>query len=92
VKLAFLLLQCFESAVPWGGKITVSSVGDQWGLYGQADRMKIVPDLWDVLAGRADAERLEAANVHFALAPLAAEGMCRTLAVETSENSARVRF
>ena len=92
VKLAFLLLQCFESAMPWGGKITVSSVGDQWGLYGQADKMRIVQELWDVLAGSADAPNLEAASVHFALAPLAAQAMHRTLAVETSESSARVRF
>lgn len=92
VKLAFLLHQCFESAMPWGGKITVSAVGDQWALYGQAEKMKIAPELWDVLAGRADKPRLEPANVHFALAPLAAEALGLRLAVECSENSARVRF
>ena len=31
VKLAFLLHQCFESAMPWGGKITVSAVGGSMG-------------------------------------------------------------
>ncbi|MGR3343119.1 MAG: histidine phosphotransferase family protein [Paracoccaceae bacterium] len=92
VKLAFLLHQCFESAMPWGGKITVSAVGDQWALYGQAEKMKIVPELWEVLASRTDDAKLEPANVHFALAPLAAEAIGLTLAVECSENSARVRF
>jgi len=92
VKLAFLLLQCFETAMPWGGKITVSVVGDQWAIYGQADQMKIDADLWRALSQTDSQARLEAANVHFALAPLTAEAIGRQLSVETSENSARVRF
>ena len=92
VKLAFLLHQCFESAMPWGGKIIVSAVGDQWALYGQAEKMKIAPALWEVLAGRSNEPKLEPANIHFALAPLAAEALGLRLAVECSENSASVRF
>ncbi|MFV2003504.1 MAG: histidine phosphotransferase family protein [Paracoccaceae bacterium] len=92
VKLVFLLLQCFESAMPWGGRITVSAVGDQWALYGQADKMKIVAGLWDGLGDPTVAPELEAANVHFALAPIAAQAIGQPLSVQISDNSLRVRF
>jgi len=92
VKMAFLLLQCFETAMPWGGKITVSAVGDQWAVYGQADQMKIDAALWQVLLADSQQTDLEPAQVHFALAPLAAAAMGRQLSVEISDNSARVRF
>lgn len=54
--------------------------------------MKIVSEHWEVLASRVDKPGLDASSVHFALAPLAAEAIGLTLAVECSENSARVRF
>ncbi len=92
VKQAFLLLQCFETAMPWGGRITVSAIGDEWAVHGQADQMKIDPDLWRALADPDAEPTQEPALVHFALAPLTAQMMGRQLQVELSENSARVRF
>lgn len=92
VKLAFLLLQCFETAMPWGGHVSVSAVGDEWAIYGQADKMKIDPDIWQVLSGGPYSGDISAAQVHFALAPVAASEIGRRLTVECSANSARVRF
>ncbi|MBV1866325.1 MAG: histidine phosphotransferase [Marinosulfonomonas sp.] len=92
VKLAFLLLQCFETAMPWGGHVSVSAVGDEWAIYGQADKMKIDPDIWQVLSGGPNSGDVSAAQVHFALAPVAASEIGRRLTVECSANSARVRF
>jgi len=92
VKLAFLLLQCFETAMPWGGRVTVTVLGNQWALSGEATQMNIDPDLWAMLS-RVNADTsLEAANVHFALAPLTAQSLARQLTVETSLNKARIRF
>lgn len=92
VKLAFLLLQCFETAMPWGGRITISQLSEQWAIYGQADKIIIEAALWECLSRPADITTLDAAHVHFALAPIAAEAIGRRLALESSENSARVRF
>ncbi|MGR3290480.1 MAG: histidine phosphotransferase family protein [Paracoccaceae bacterium] len=92
VKLTFLLLQCFETAMPSGGKLTISTVGDQWAVFGQAEQMKIDDALWQHLPEPGSALDLEPAQVHFALAPLTAQAMGRRLIVETSANSARVRF
>ncbi len=92
VKLVFLLIQCFETAMPWGGNITISNIGDEWAVHGTADRMQVEPDLWQVLARPTDAAGLDAAKVHFALAPIAAEHINRQLILESADNSARVRF
>lgn len=92
VKLAFLLLQCFETAMPWGGKVTVSVVGDQWAVTGEADKLAINPALWDMLSIPNFSTDLSAAEVHFALAPLAADATSRRMSVELSDTVARVRF
>ena len=92
VKLAFLLLQCFETAMPWGGHVSISAVGEQWAIYGQADKMRIDPDIWQVLSGGSSKDDINAAQVHFALAPVAAHEIGRTLTIEHSDNSARIRF
>lgn len=92
VKLAFLLVQCIESAMPRGGRVTISEVGDQWAIYGEAARMKIDPELWESLSRGGDGAKPDAAHVHFALAPIAARAIGRCLTLEISTNSARVRF
>lgn len=92
VKLAFLLLQCFETAMPWGGKVTVSQIGDEWALTGQAERMNIKPDQWEMLSNPNMVNALDAAAVHFALAPLASDEINSTLTVEISDTTIRVRF
>ncbi len=92
VKLAFLLLQCFEAAMPWGGHITVSEIAGEWAIHGTADRLQIEPELWAMLSGPGGAHGLAASKVQFAMAPLAAEAVGRRLGLETSETSLRVRF
>ncbi|MGB5559628.1 MAG: histidine phosphotransferase family protein [Paracoccaceae bacterium] len=92
VKLAFLLLQCFESAMPRGGHVSVRQVGEEWALTGEAEVLAVKPDLWAMLSAPKAKPELEASEVHFALAPLAAEAIGRRVVVETSDRVARVRF
>lgn len=92
VKLAFLLLQCFETAMPWGGHVSASLIGDQWAILGEASKLKLDPDLWETLSRAPDPDSLDAAHVHFALAPLAASAIGRKLTLESSDTSIRVRF
>lgn len=91
VKLLFLLLQCFETAMPRGGKITVSNVGDSWAIIGESNSMDVRSELWELLESDITRE-LEPAQVHFALAPLAAKSAERHLSVEKSDAVLRVRF
>jgi histidine phosphotransferase ChpT len=92
VKLAFLLLQCFETAMPRGGHVSVRLVGEEWALTGEADGLVIEPDLWAMLSVPVARPEIDAARVQFALAPLAATAIGRQLIVETSDRIARVRF
>ena len=74
VKIAFLLLMCLESAMAYGGKITVQVDGGRWQITGEAPKLRIEPALWDVLVDPTADPEITPAVVHF---PLAAEEITR---------------
>lgn len=67
VRLAFLAIQCLESALPRGGDISIARDGDIWRLTGAGPRVQADPDHWSHLTGPAGANGIGAAQVHFAL-------------------------
>lgn len=92
VKLAFLLIQCLETAMPFGGRITVVQQAAAWALTGQADRLKVDADLWGLLSGRNPAPAITAAQVHFALVPQELRRHKRALTVATTETEISLTF
>ncbi|MCI2393663.1 histidine phosphotransferase family protein [Aliiroseovarius sediminis] len=92
VKLAFLLLQCFETAMPWGGHVQVRRDGEHWQIRGEAEKLKIDPALWALLSDPQAGHDVPPAQVHFALiAPeLARQG--REIGVTIAERSISVEF
>lgn len=92
VQLAFLLINCLESAMPIGGTITVSRDRDTWHLTAQADRLRIVPDMWDALSHPEAGHGASAAEVQFLLAPLVARDIGRSILIDLEETEARIRF
>ncbi len=92
VRLVFLLLQCLESALAYGGKVSVMRGDSGWQVLAEAPRLKVDPALWEVLTEpRAPAE-IGAAQVHFALVPdeLARQG--RRLITNIGETTIRLTF
>lgn len=92
VRLVFLLLQCLESALAYGGKVSVTRGEAGWSILAEAPRLKVDPALWEVLTEpRAPAE-IGANQVHFALVPeeLARQG--RRLVTEIGETTIRLTF
>ncbi|MCR9125362.1 MAG: histidine phosphotransferase family protein [Rhodobacteraceae bacterium] len=84
IRLAFLALQCCETAMPYGGKVTIRVDGLAWSITGEADKMHFETAVWAALdAGDTDA--ITAATVQFALLPTVArdEGRCVTCVRET---------
>ena len=69
VKLAFLLIQCLESAMAFGGRITVDCRDGRWVLSGVASKLKIDAELWQDLSNPLQKLDITAAQVHFALVP-----------------------
>ncbi|MCM2562246.1 histidine phosphotransferase family protein [Lutimaribacter sp. EGI FJ00015] len=67
-RLAFLAIMCQESALPFGGRITVTRDGDTWQVAGSGPKVMIDENLWEAL-GRPGIE-VAPSEVQFALLPL----------------------
>ena len=92
VRLAFLLLQCLETALAYGGRVKVLRDDAGWTMEAEAQRLKIDPALWDVLTEpRAPAE-IGAGQVHFALVPEELSRQGRRLVTEIAATAIRLRF
>ncbi|MDO5706268.1 MAG: histidine phosphotransferase family protein, partial [Paracoccus sp. (in: a-proteobacteria)] len=50
-RMVVLGVMCFESAMPWGGRLMVLRAGPRWRLIAEADRMKPDAALWSWLGG-----------------------------------------
>lgn len=70
VKLAFLLIQCLEHAMAYGGRLIVNSQDGRWQISGQAEKLRIDTALWELLANPNANPPITPALVQF---PLAAE-------------------
>ena len=90
VRLAFLLLQCVETALAYGGKVGVTLDETGWSILAEAPRLKIDPALWEVLTDARAPVDIAAGQVHFALVPeeLARQG--RKLVTEVGVASIRL--
>ena len=91
-KLAFLILQCLESALPWGGKVLVTRTDGKWNVFGKGDRVKIDTGLWDIMSNPRAPADINASSVHFALIDPAARQVGRHVTTNISENTVSVSF
>jgi histidine phosphotransferase ChpT len=89
-KLAFLGILCCESALAFGGRITVTMANGKWQVHASAKRLRIVPDLWDSLA--TPKPELAAAQVHFALFSREISQQKRRLITEIAETDIHLGF
>ena len=91
-KLAFLLIQCFESAMPFGGTVEIRGERDRWRMVGTADKLRADEAVWGVLAEEAGTVAVTPAQVHFALAPQVARKAGRRLGVDMSDGRIEIAF
>ncbi len=87
VKLAFLLLMCLETALPWGGEILVSASHGQMTLCARADRLKIDDNLWTAIRYRTPIAELSSARIQFALAVAELQEQARNVTVHEQASS-----
>ena len=76
VRLAFLALQCLETAMPYGGTIRIAVEDGKWRLLGTADKLSVNSELWD-FSDRSDNVVITPALVQFALLPAVAADLGR---------------
>jgi histidine phosphotransferase ChpT len=79
VKLVFLLLLCLETSLPYGGRIAIRRDGRGWSLEAESDKYRTDEALWALLGGARVPPTLTPAQVHYALAPVAAAHLGRTI-------------
>lgn len=92
VKLAFLLIQCLETAMPYGGRVTIEVSEGRWTLTAQAQKMRVDPDLWEVLSNPAAAKNISPAQVHFPLVPEEVGRQGRRLTADIRTGEIRLSF
>jgi len=92
VRLVFLGLQCLESAMPYGGKVSVGLQDGNWTLAGEASKLIVEQDLWDIVTGNQPDPNVSPAQVQFALLPLLAQDAARTVTAQISDTELKLRF
>ncbi|MTE01391.1 histidine phosphotransferase [Paracoccus sp. YIM 132242] len=73
MRMVMLAMMCLESAIPWGGTVTVLHGPAGWRLVAEAERTRQDAALWAWLGGDAPRNPLPS-EVHF---PLLAEALAR---------------
>lgn len=86
VRVAFLILQCLETAMPRGGTVTVS---DRWTISVDGD-LRLEPELWERLPEPPSA--MTAAQVQFGLLADALADTGRSFQIDQRDDGVTVTF
>jgi histidine phosphotransferase ChpT len=92
IRLAFLALQCFETALPYGGSVKISVQDSTWTIVGTAEKLKFDTDLWQGLSRPDTKAEITPALVQFALLPVVSEELNRKIKVICSETQVTLQF
>lgn len=90
VKLAFLGIMCCETALAFGGKVTIGNENGKWQLLAHGERLRVDSALWGSLTK--PQPDLTPAQVHFALFSKEATQQKRRLMIEISDTDIRLTF
>jgi histidine phosphotransferase ChpT len=92
VKLAFLALQCLETALPWGGEVTFRAMGDHWQAGARAARLQVDAALWANLGAARPDPGITPAQLQFALLPVEAAAQGRAVGWTEDEGTLAITF
>ncbi|WP_164659020.1 histidine phosphotransferase family protein [Tropicibacter sp. Alg240-R139] len=92
VRMAFLALQCCETALPFGGDVHVTRQDDEWRITGTGSKIATAIDLWEGLFSAAGPVQVSPAQVQFALLPAVAAEMDRRLAYDQDDTQITIRY
>lgn len=87
IRLIFLLLQCLETAMPFGGQITVTGHKGAWTVKGEAEQFAEIGSLWDLILRGDEPTDLAAAHVQFALVAMLQQEMSLSVDVQQAAES-----
>ncbi|WP_238365388.1 histidine phosphotransferase family protein [Mesobacterium pallidum] len=90
IQLAFLGLLCAETALPRGGKVTVDYSARRWRIVTDGSPLRIEPEVWVALDDPAARKALAPAQVQFALLPVLALTLGRSVSFEQENELLRL--
>lgn len=91
-KLLLLLFQCLESAMPWGGDVTVARDQRGWSLRASAEKLNLEEAKWQVLLSGQPSADLAPRDVHFALVAQAVHDAKTALKTDLAQSSISLSF
>ncbi len=92
VRMAFLAALCLETALPYGGLITMTYEGGKWTVTGEGRKINVESPLWGHLDGSDASASLTPAQVQFGLLPSAAQEADRKIGFDQTEEKITVWF
>lgn len=92
VRLAFLALQCCETALPFGGTVRITAKDGNWKVIGRAGKLNVDASLWDGLSRPDALPAITPALVQFALLPELAADLGRNVRTTRSETAIELDF
>lgn len=90
VRLVFLAALCLESALPYGGEVTLQKSGERWTVSGTGRKINVDVDLWSWLSGADGVAKITPAFVQFALLPELAKEIGRSVAFSQSDTEVSI--
>ena len=91
IQAVFLAFQCLESAMAFGGVISISHEGGIWQITGSSEKLRIDTPLWAQLATHG-APPLAPAQVQFLLLPATISDLGRSLETQIDPQKISLRF
>jgi histidine phosphotransferase ChpT len=92
VQIAFLGIQCCETALPFGGSIEIDRVYGDWHVKGVGPRVVADAELWEDLNRDEQRANVTAAQVQFALLPEVCRDLGRSLYARYDSDAVSVHF
>ncbi len=92
VRLAFLALQCCETAMPYGGLVRIAEEEGTWIIKGSAEKLNVDQALWDGLTVPGGSGDVTPAQVQFALLPALAQDLRRDISYQHDATGVTVKF
>ncbi len=92
VRMVFLAQQCLETAMPYGGEITISKDVNGWSIRGSSEKFKVDESLWAMLADGKIHTDITPAQVHFALLAVHCREEGRKLRSTIGQEEILIRF
>jgi len=92
VRLAFLAKSCLESAMPYGGQISMGLRDGAWLVSGQSSKFKADAEMWSILGDGEIPSDIQPAQVQFALLATHARDEARVLTTMMSDGEISIQF